>query len=230
MQCFGDGVVSRKISIANRLRYQHGTADHVAGSKDVRRARAQVPVDLNEAARIDSHAGRLNVQALGVGDPSDASNHQCGVDHPAVVERRPYAVRNRIDTDRGAAIFKNIDAVIAKRPRIDDAMVRLQEDVTQRIQSDGAKGLVIDVSGVEFLDSFMTKNLRDLALTARLMGVTAVVSGLRPAVAMTLIEMGLEIPGVKTTLNLERALEALFAAQQEEARALGEGEGEGDHG
>ncbi len=112
----------------------------------------------------------------------------------------------------------------------DDAMVRLQEDVTQRIQSDGAKGLVIDVSGVEFLDSFMTKNLRDLALTARLMGVTAVVSGLRPAVAMTLIEMGLEIPGVKTTLNLERALEALFAAQQEEARALGEGEGEGDHG
>jgi rsbT antagonist protein RsbS len=110
----------------------------------------------------------------------------------------------------------------------DDAMARLQEDVTQRIQADGARGLVIDVSGIEFLDSFMTKNLRDLALTARLMGVLAVVSGLRPAVAITLIEMGLEIPGVKTTLNLERALEALFAAQEEEARALGEGEG--DHG
>jgi rsbT antagonist protein RsbS len=110
----------------------------------------------------------------------------------------------------------------------DDAMARLQEDVTQRIQADGARGLVIDVSGIEFLDSFMTKNLRDLALTARLMGVRAVVSGLRPAVAITLIEMGLEIPGVKTTLNLERALEALFAAQEEEARALGEGEG--DHG
>jgi rsbT antagonist protein RsbS len=108
----------------------------------------------------------------------------------------------------------------------DDAMARLQEDVTQRIQADGARGLVIDVSGVEFLDSFMTKNLRDLALTARLMGVSAVVSGLRPAVAITLIEMGLEIPGVKTTLNLERALEALFAAQEEEARALGEGEGD----
>jgi rsbT antagonist protein RsbS len=110
----------------------------------------------------------------------------------------------------------------------DDAMARLQEDVTQRIQADGARGLVIDVSGIEFLDSFMTKNLRDLALTARLMGVLAVVSGLRPAVAITLIEMGLEIPGVKTTLNLERALEALFAAQEEEARSLGEGEG--DHG
>jgi rsbT antagonist protein RsbS len=109
----------------------------------------------------------------------------------------------------------------------DDAMARLQEDVTQRIQSDGARGLVIDVSGIEFLDSFMTKNLRDLALTARLMGVSAIVSGLRPAVAITLIEMGLEIPGVKTTLNLERALEALFEAQEEEARSLGEG---GDHG
>jgi rsbT antagonist protein RsbS len=110
----------------------------------------------------------------------------------------------------------------------DDAMARLQQDVTQRIQADGARGLVIDVSGVEFLDSFMTKNLRDMALTARLMGVSAVVSGLRPAVAITLIEMGLEIPGVKTTLNLERALEALFAAQEEEARALGESGG--DHG
>ncbi len=110
----------------------------------------------------------------------------------------------------------------------DDAMARLQHDVTQRIQIDGARGLVIDVSGIEFLDSFMTKNLRDLALTARLMGVSAIVSGLRPAVAITLIEMGLEIPGVKTTLNLERALEALFVMQQEEARSLGEGEG--DHG
>jgi rsbT antagonist protein RsbS len=108
----------------------------------------------------------------------------------------------------------------------DDAMARLQHDVTHRIQADGARGLVIDVSGIEFLDSFMTKNLRDLALTARLMGVTAVVSGLRPAVAITLVEMGLEIPGVKTTLNLERALEALFASQEEEAHALGEGEGD----
>ena len=110
----------------------------------------------------------------------------------------------------------------------DDAMARLQEDVTQRIQDVSAKGLVIDVSGIEFMDSFMTKNLRDLALTARLMGVSAVVSGLRPAVAITLIEMGLEIPGVRTTLNLERALEALFAMHEEEALALGmAGEGEG---
>lgn len=109
----------------------------------------------------------------------------------------------------------------------DDVMVQLSEDVTRRTEDGRIRGLVIDVSGVETLDSYLTKNLRDLALTARLMGVSAVVSGLRPAVAITLIEMGLEIPGVRTTLNLERALEALHEAHEEEARSLGEG-GQGD--
>jgi rsbT antagonist protein RsbS len=109
----------------------------------------------------------------------------------------------------------------------DDVMVQLSEDVTRRIEDGRIRGLVIDVSGVETLDSYLTKNLRDLALTARLMGVSAVVSGLRPAVAITLIEMGLEIPGVRTTLNLERALEALHEAHEAEARSLGEG-GQGD--
>jgi rsbT antagonist protein RsbS len=109
----------------------------------------------------------------------------------------------------------------------DDVMLQLSEDVTRRIEDGRIRGLVIDVSGVETLDSYLTKNLRDLALTARLMGVSAVVSGLRPAVAITLIEMGLEIPGVRTTLNLERALEALHEAHEAEARSLGEG-GQGD--
>jgi rsbT antagonist protein RsbS len=103
----------------------------------------------------------------------------------------------------------------------DDVMVALQNDVTRRIQDGNVRGLVVDVSGVETLDSFLTRNLRDLALSARLMGVTAVVSGLRPAVAITLVEMGLEIPGVRTALNLERALELLSAAREEEARSLG---------
>jgi rsbT antagonist protein RsbS len=104
----------------------------------------------------------------------------------------------------------------------DDAMARLQEDVTRRIEGGGVRGLVIDVSGIETLDSYLTRNLRDLALTARLMGVSAVVSGLQPAVAITLVEMGLEIPGVHTTLNLERALELLAETHEEEARSLDE--------
>jgi len=104
----------------------------------------------------------------------------------------------------------------------DDVMVTLQDDVTRRIQDGNVRGLIVDVSGVETLDSFLTRNLRDLALSARLMGVTAVVSGLRPAVAITLVEMGLEIPGVHTALNLERALELLGDARDEEARTMGE--------
>jgi rsbT antagonist protein RsbS len=104
----------------------------------------------------------------------------------------------------------------------DNVLTQLQDDVTRRIEEDGARGLVIDVSGVNLLDSFMTRSIRDLALTARLMGVETVVSGLGPAVAITLVEMGLEIPGIETTLNLERAIEVLAHRQDEEARALGE--------
>ena len=107
----------------------------------------------------------------------------------------------------------------------DDVMVTLQTDVMTRIQDGDARGLIVDVSGVEVLDSYMTRNLRDLALSARLMGVTAVVSGLRPAVAITLIEMGLEIPGVYTALDLERALE-LLRVIRDEKEAWGEGDAE----
>jgi rsbT antagonist protein RsbS len=98
----------------------------------------------------------------------------------------------------------------------DKAMIQLTEDVTGRIEHEGARGLVIDVSGVELMDSFITRNIRDLALTARLMGVPTIVSGLQPAVAITLVEMGLEIHGLETALNLERALERLGRIQAEE--------------
>lgn len=104
----------------------------------------------------------------------------------------------------------------------DNVLAQLQDDVTRRIEIDSAKGLVIDVSGVSLLDSFMTRSIRDLALTARLMGVHTVVSGLGPAVAITLVEMGLEIPGIETTLNLERAIEILALRQDDECSVQSE--------
>jgi rsbT antagonist protein RsbS len=103
----------------------------------------------------------------------------------------------------------------------DNAMAQLTDDVTRRVETDGARGLVIDVSGVALMDSFITRNIRDLALTARLMGVNTVVSGLQPAVAVTLVEMGLEIQGLQTSLNLERALEHLARLHEAEAAELG---------
>lgn len=91
----------------------------------------------------------------------------------------------------------------------DVVMAQLQDDVARRIVSDTAAGLIIDVSGVSVMDSYVTRVVRDLALTAKLMGVRTVLSGIQASVAMTLVEMGLDIPGIKTTLNLERALEFL---------------------
>ena len=102
----------------------------------------------------------------------------------------------------------------------DVAMQQLTDDVTRRVEREGARGLVIDVSGVALMDSFITRNIRDLALTARLMGVATIVSGLQPAVAITLVEMGLEIQGLETALNLERALERLMHMQEAEDAAL----------
>jgi rsbT antagonist protein RsbS len=97
----------------------------------------------------------------------------------------------------------------------DEAMSQLNDDVTKRIEEGGANGLVIDVSGVALMDSFITRNIRDLALSARLMGVPTIVSGMQPAVAITLVEMGLEIQGLETSLNLERALERLAENETE---------------
>jgi rsbT antagonist protein RsbS len=98
----------------------------------------------------------------------------------------------------------------------DKAMALLADDVARAIDRDTARGLVIDVSGIALMDSFVTRNIRDLALTAKLMGIPAILSGLQPAVAITLIEMGLDIHGLETTLNLERALERLTQLRAED--------------
>jgi len=103
---------------------------------------------------------------------------------------------------------------------VDAAIARLREDVTKRIDEESAHGLIIDVSGISMMDSFVTRSIRDLALTARLMGVHTVVSGLQSQVAITLVEMGLDIPGIQTALNLERALEYLLDLQEEAASGM----------
>jgi rsbT antagonist protein RsbS len=108
----------------------------------------------------------------------------------------------------------------------DETITQLNDDVSRAIDAGAARGLIIDVSGVALMDSYITRNIRDLALTARLMGVTTIVSGLQPAVAITLIEMGLDIQGLQTTLNLERAIERLAALRAEEDETLG---GADDH-
>jgi rsbT antagonist protein RsbS len=91
----------------------------------------------------------------------------------------------------------------------DRVVMQLKDDVTNRIEHTQARGLVIDVSGIDIMDSYISRTVRDIGLVARLMGVQTVISGLDPMIAMTLVEMGLELKGVKTALDLESALELL---------------------
>lgn len=91
----------------------------------------------------------------------------------------------------------------------DETIERLTGQVTDAIERTPVSGLVLDFSGADVMDSHITRRVRDLAVTAGLMGVRTVVCGLRASVVVTLVEMGLGIPGVRTALNLERALELL---------------------
>ncbi|MEU9519686.1 STAS domain-containing protein [Streptomyces sp. NPDC048224] len=93
---------------------------------------------------------------------------------------------------------------------LEDQMVMdLQEDLSQRIVSTGAKGVVIDISALEIVDSFVGRMLATNASISRMLGAETVVVGMRPAVAMTLVELGLSLQGVRTALNLERGLKLL---------------------
>ncbi|WP_037677423.1 STAS domain-containing protein [Streptomyces griseus] len=86
---------------------------------------------------------------------------------------------------------------------------QLQQDITERIAQSGVTGLVIDISGVEIVDSFLGRVLAEIASVADLLAARTVLAGMRPAVAITLVELGLTLPGLVTALDVERALELL---------------------
>lgn len=91
----------------------------------------------------------------------------------------------------------------------DRLVMLLKDDITERIEETGARGLVVDVSGIDVMDSYISRAIRDIGLIAQLMGVRTVISGMDPMIAMTLVEMGLDLKGVYSALNLEMALELL---------------------
>ena len=108
-------------------------------------------------------------------------------------------------------IIKLYDTLIVTiQVELSDSLVnRLKDDIGRAIDELGPRGLIIDVSGVEIIDSYISRAIRDIGLIARLMGVQAVISGLDPNIAMTLTEMGMDLEGVKTYLHLEAAYEAV---------------------
>lgn len=100
----------------------------------------------------------------------------------------------------------------------DDDALEFQESLNTRLEKFGATGVLIDVSLVETIDSFLGRLLHEIAVGARLLGATTVVAGIQPAVAMTLVELGLELKGVHTALTAERGLDLLNGKVQRRAR------------
>ncbi|MER5736885.1 STAS domain-containing protein [Streptomyces sp. NPDC055051] len=95
----------------------------------------------------------------------------------------------------------------------DQMVLDLQDDLSQQIVATSARGVVIDISALEIVDSFVGRMLATTAAISRVLGAETVVVGMRPAVAMTLVELGLSLGGVRTALNLELGLGYLRRAQ-----------------
>lgn len=91
----------------------------------------------------------------------------------------------------------------------DDGVAGFQDELSQRAAAMQARGVVIDVSALDIVDSFMARVLNDSSRMLRLLGAEVVVCGIRPAVAMTLVDMGRELVDVVTAFTLERALARL---------------------
>ena len=91
----------------------------------------------------------------------------------------------------------------------DRAAVDLQEAVLRRVERCGARGLVLDVSALGLIDSFIARVLMETSQMARMMNVDAVIAGMKPEIALTLIQMGFGLDGVRTAVDLERGLEIL---------------------
>jgi len=91
----------------------------------------------------------------------------------------------------------------------DQLALALQDDLTARIVSDHAHGVLIDISSLEIVDSFIGRMLSNIASMARILDAETVVVGMRPSVAITLVELGLSLPGIRTALDVDRGMELL---------------------
>jgi rsbT antagonist protein RsbS len=91
----------------------------------------------------------------------------------------------------------------------DELALRLQDDLTEMLSRTRAKGVLIDISAVEIVDSFIGRSLAQIAGIARIMDAVTVLVGMRPAVAITLVELGMSLHGIRTALNVDKGMKLL---------------------
>jgi rsbT antagonist protein RsbS len=99
----------------------------------------------------------------------------------------------------------------------DELAMSLQEDLTAQIAKYGSRGVLIDISSLEIVDSFIGRMLANIAAMSRVLDAQTVLTGMQPAVAITLVELGMALPGIKTALNVERGMELLKAYLNQDA-------------
>lgn len=105
-------------------------------------------------------------------------------------------------------VHDTLIATVQEELRDRDAL-RLQEELIRALERSGARGVLLDLSSVETVDSFLGRLLHDIGAGTRLLGAHTVVVGIQPAVAITLVELGLELNGVATALNAEKGMALL---------------------
>jgi rsbT antagonist protein RsbS len=118
----------------------------------------------------------------------------------------------------GAMMTVERTLLVQLNPTLTDSAVRqLRAVVGATLEAQSPRGLVLDLTSVDAMDSYITRCIRDLAISARLMGVPTIVCGVQPAVADTLVEMGLSLGEVRTVINLDAALRLLKAPSRARA-------------
>jgi rsbT antagonist protein RsbS len=106
--------------------------------------------------------------------------------------------------------------IVSIQTDLDDATaLQLQDDIAQTIIKTSASGVILDVSAIEIMDSYTARIFNDIGKNSMLLGARTILVGLQPAIAITLVEMGMDIENVETALNLESGLE-LFEANDDE--------------